>query len=339
MPDTRAESGSGRIDTVRLQMLAQAYQRSAALFAAIELDLFTAVANGADDVSKLASALQISPRNAARMVPVLLALGLLERRDGRLVNAPDVDRFLVRGKSTYAGPWMLFTKPRWREWGQLSEHLQANDIRPLGMYESFTVEEARRYHRATYSVGMGAGRRFVREVDLTGRKKLLDLGGGSGAYSIVATAAFPGLKATVFDLPPVAAVAREFIAAHGAADRVAAMAGDFTRDPLPPADIVLMASNLPQYAPEIIAEVIAKAFGALAPGGEMHLIGEALDDDRAGPLDPALWGLAEAIEGSTGVAHSVADCRRFFSEAGFVDVEARPFIPGILTRISGRKPQ
>lgn len=339
MPDTRAESGSGRIDTVRLQMLAQAYQRSAALFAAIELDLFTAVANGADDVSKLASALQISPRNAGRMVPVLLALGLLDRRDGRLVNAPDVDRFLVRGKPTYAGPWMLFTKPRWREWGQLSEHLQANDIRPLGMYESFTVEEARRYHRATYSVGMGAGRRFVREVDLTGRKKLLDLGGGSGAYSINAVLKWPGLRAVVFDLPPVAVVAREFIAENGVADRVEAVAGDFTRGALPSGcDVAVMASNLPQYDADIISDVIAKAFAALEPGGEMHLIGEMLDDDGAGPIGPALWGLSEALFHSTGRAHTEAECLGYFRKAGFVDLTVKPFVPGVLTRVTGRKP-
>jgi hypothetical protein len=99
-----------------------------------------------------------------------------------------------------------------------------------------------------------------------------------------------------------------------------------------------MASNLPQYAPETIAAAVAKTFAALDPGGEMHLIGEALDDRRAGPLDPALWGLAEAIAGSAGVAHSIADCRRFFAAAGFVEVTATPFIPGVLTRISGRKP-
>ena len=155
------------------------------------------------------------------------------------------------------------------------------------MYEHFTVEDARRYHTATYSIGMGAGRRFARQVDLSKRKLLLDLGGGSGAYSIVAAKAHPELRATVFDLPPVAVVAREFIASHGLSERVSAVAGDFTRDSFPEGtDIAVMASNLPLYSREIIAMVIAKAFTALAPGGEMHLIGETLDDDRAGPLTP-----------------------------------------------------
>lgn len=327
------------IDTTRLQFLSRAYQQSAALHAAVELDVFTAIARGDDTVEALAARLDLSPRQAERLLTALAAMGLLRKSGARYANAPDVARYLVKGEPRYAGPWILFTKPRWNAWGQLADRLREKEERRLGGYEDFTVEDARRYHAATASIGMGAARRFVREVNLAGRKRLLDLGGGSGAYSIVATAAFPGLKAVVFDLPPVAVVAREFIAANGAAGRVEATAGDFTRDPLPAADVVLMASNLPQYAPEIIAAVIAKAFAALEPGGEMHLIGEALDDDRAGPLDPALWGLAEAIAGSTGMAHSVADCRRFFAEAGFVDVTAAPFVPGVLTRISGRKPR
>ena len=67
----------------------------------------------------------------------------------------------------------------------------------LGKYGEFTVEKARAYHKATYSIGMGAGRRFSRQVDLSGRSRLMDLGGGSGAYSIVATEKFEGLKAVV----------------------------------------------------------------------------------------------------------------------------------------------
>jgi hypothetical protein len=99
-----------------------------------------------------------------------------------------------------------------------------------------------------------------------------------------------------------------------------------------------MASNLPQYSAELIGLVVAKAFAALAPGGEMHLVGEALNDDRTGPLNPALWGLAEALSGSTGVAHSEAECKTFFAKAGFVDIAVHEFVPGILSRITGRKP-
>ena len=175
---------------------------------------------------------------------------------------------------------------------------------------------------------MGAARLFSRSVDLKGRKLMLDLGGGSGAYSIVATQTFPSLKAIVFDLPLVAVVAREYIAANGAADRVSAMPGDFTRHAFPQGvDVVVMASNLPQYEPALIRLVVGKA---LVPGGEMHLIGETLNDDRKGPLSAALWGLNEGVFGSTGKAHTESEVEGYLEGAGFTGVAVHPFVPGAL---------
>jgi hypothetical protein len=228
--------------------------------AAVELGLFTRVARGAETEAAVAQALDLTPTNAERLVTACVALGLLVREGDRLRNAPDVARFRVEGEPTYAGPWMLFSKPYWNEWGRLAGHLGRRDAVVLGKYaHGFTVEQARKYHEATYSIGMGAARRFVRQVDLAGRRQILDLGGGSGCYCIVAAQRHPELRAIVFDLPPVVEVTREFIASHGLADRVTAQAGDFTQDPLPAgADVVIMASNLPQYSREIVQTVTSR---------------------------------------------------------------------------------
>jgi hypothetical protein len=334
-----AMSSPERLDTTRLQAMALAYQQSAALMAAVELDVFTAISGGATTIPAIAAAIGITPRHAERLVTALTAMALLSKTGEKYANAADVERFLVKGSPRYAGPWITFTKPRWERWGRLSEALKRTDEKVLGDYENFTVADARRYHAATNSIGMGAGRRFCRQVDLSGRRRLLDLGGGSGAYSIVAAQTWPQLQAIVLDLPPVVVVAREYIAQHGVADRVTAVAGDFTRDEFPrDVDVVLMASNLPQYSPELIQLVVDKAFAALVPGGEMHLVGEMLNDDRSGPLNPALWGLNEAVFGSTGVAHSEADVRGYFAKAGFAGVVVHDFVPGILSRVTGRKP-
>jgi predicted nicotinamide N-methyase len=333
-----------RLDTTRLQKIAQAYWESAALMAAVELEIFTAVAHGHDTTAGVARAAGISMRNAERLLTALTAMTLLERQTDsqggeRFTNAADVQRFLVKDGERYAGPWILFTKPRWEAFGKLGEHLRRQEENHLGQYTEFTVDDARRYHAATYSIGMGAARLFSRSVDLSGRKLLLDLGGGSGAYSIVATRTFPGLKAIVLDLPPVAVVASEYIAANDAADRVSTLPGDFTKTEFPQGvDVVVMASNLPQYEPALIRLVVGKAFAALVPGGEMHLVGETLHDDRRGPLSAALWGLNEAVQGSTGVAHTEGEVKGYLQDAGFTDVTVYPFVPGVLSRVTGRKP-
>lgn len=328
-----------RLDTTRLQKIAQAYWESAALMAAVELDIFTAIAHGLDTIPAVARTAGISERNAERLLTVLAAMTLLSRDGERFANAPDVQRFLVKDGERYAGPWILFTKPRWKAFGELAERLRDGQENRLGAYVDFTVEDARRYHAATYSIGMGAARLFSRSVDLSGRKLMLDLGGGSGAYSIVATKTFPGLQAIVLDLPPVTVVADEYIEANDAAGRVRTLPGDFTETPFPTGvDVVVMASNLPQYEPALIRQVVAKAFEALVPGGEMHLIGETLHDDRSGPLSAALWGLNEAIQNSTGLAHTESEVKAYLQGAGFVDVAVHAFVPGVLSRIAGRKP-
>jgi hypothetical protein len=323
--------------------MAMAYWESAALMAAVELEVFTAIARGHDTIPALAQAAGMTDRNAERLLTALTAMTLLERtedgRSGRFANAPDVQRFLVKDSERYAGPWILFTKPRWTAFGELGERLRSKVENRLGAYVEFTVEDARRYHAATYSIGMGAARLFSRSVDLSGRKLMLDLGGGSGAYSIVATQSFPGLKAIVLDLPPVVVVAREYITANGASERVNAVAGDFTTSDFPQGvDVAVMASNLPQYEPALIRLVVGKAFAALVPGGEMHLIGETLHDDRKGPLSAALWGLNEAVQASTGRAHTESEVKAYLQDAGFTDVAVHPFVPGVLSRVTGRKP-
>ncbi len=330
-----------RVDTVRLQTVVKGFWESAALMSGVELGLFTAISEGRNTVEAAAAAMAIEVENAERLMTALTAMTILQRDGDSFANAPDVERFLVAGKSSYAGPWMLFGKPKWDDWGKLTERLRLpkESQRVLGMYEdSFTVEKARAYHEATYSIGMGAARWFHKQVDLTGRKRIMDLGGGSGCYCINAAIKFPEITGVVLDLPSVGVVTREFIAENGFTDRITAEACDFTADALPEdADVAIMASNLPQYSREIIAGVVQRVYDALLPGGEFHLIGEILDDDRCGPIAPALWGLSEAVSNSTGLAHSEADVIGYLCDAGFANVTATEFIPGILTRITGFK--
>ncbi|MGB5758402.1 MAG: methyltransferase [Acidimicrobiales bacterium] len=329
-----------RVDTTRLQRLARAYTESAVFYAAIDIELFTHVSAGADTIPAIAAATGMSELNAERLVAVTLAMGLLRYDEGRIVNAPDCEKFMVKGGERYAGPWMTFTRHEVPQWFDLTgKLLDPTPPTELGMYDDLTVERARKYHAATYSIGMGAGRRFCRQVDLTGRRRLLDLGGGSGAYSINAVKAFDGLEAVVFDLPPVTVVTQEYLERNEVTDRVSTVGGDFINDELPTGcDVAVMASNLPIYNAKNIQKVVSKTFDALEPGGEMHLVGETLNADGVGPLDAALWGLAEIHYGSGGRSHSDAECVGYFESAGFVDVENVDFVPGTLTRTVGRKP-
>jgi len=328
-----------KVDTTRLQRFARAYCESAVLFAAIDLELFTHIAHGADTEQELSRAMDITALNVERMVTVALAMGLIEWDGKTLCNAPDTARFLVKGEPRYAADWLMFTRPSVPEWFRLTEHLKRKEAPvTLGMYEDLTVEDARKYHAATYSIGVGAGKRFSRLVDLSKRRKLLDLGGGSGAYSISAVKTFPNLRAVVLDLPPVTEVTKEYLRLNGVEDRVTTLPGDFTKTPFPKdVDAVVMASNLPIYDDEVIQLVVSKVHAALLPGGEFHLVGEMINDDRRGPLDAALWGMNEAICHSGGKTHTIAQCIGYFKQAGFAKISDEVFVPGTLHRVTGIK--
>ena len=337
--NTKTTGGAGeRSTTVRLQNIAQSYGQSAALMAAVEVGIFTAISKGAGTYPAIAKALDLDETNVERLVVMLCAAGLVEKKAGRLVNAADAERFLVEGQPGYMGPWITFTKPQWNEWGRLADHIRVKNLKVMGSIETFTVEDAQRYHRATYSIGMGAGRRFVRQVDLSKRHRIMDIGGGSGAYCINAAKAHPHITGVVLDLPVVCQVATDFIAENGCSAQVKAQPCDFTKDPFPAdCDVAIMASNLPMYGRDMIASVIKKAHDALLPGGQMHLVGEMTNDDRTGPWGPAYWGLGQAVGDSQGLAHSESDVLGYFTAAGFGDVRLEAFIPGALGRVVGTK--
>jgi hypothetical protein len=333
------EKPKKKLGTIRLQNLSYGHKQAASLKAAIEIDLFTAVSQGASTLAEIQSEVGLSALNTERIVVACNALGLLGKEDGRYRNAPDVERFLVKEKVTYIGPWLLFNGWDFERWKDLAE-LMKSDSPPkvLGMYESLTDDMAKVYHEATYAVGLGAGMLFARDVDMSTRTSILDLGGGSGAYCIAAVQRYPHLKATILDFQPVCRIAEGFIAQWEMQDRISTLPGDFTSDPLPPgADVMIMASNLPQYNDAVLSKIFGKAYDSLVPGGEFHLVGETLEDDKSGPLGPALWGLHEALNGSEGRGHSEEEVTGYLSGAGFADIKVHPFVPGSLTRITGRK--
>ena len=333
------EKSKKKVNTVRLQNLSYGHKQAGTLKAAIEIDLFTAVSQGASTIAEIKNRLGLSALNTERIVVAGTALGLLEKEGDSYRNAPDVERFLVKEKVTYIGPWLLFNGWDFERWKDLAEIMKSGSPpKVLGMYESLTDDMAKIYHEATYAVGLGAGMLFARDVDMSNRSSILDLGGGSGAYCIAAIQKYPHLKGVVLDFEPVCRIAEGFIAQWKLQDKISTHPGDFTRDPFPPgSDVMIMASNLPQYNDEVLSKIFGKAYDSLPSGGEFHLVGETLDNDKGGPLGPALWGLHEALFGSQGRGHSEEEVKGYLEGAGFADIQVHPFVPGSLTRITGRK--
>jgi cyclopropane fatty-acyl-phospholipid synthase-like methyltransferase len=173
-------------------------------------------------------------------------------------------------------------------------------------------------------------------VDLTGVRRLLDVGGGSGALSIALARAWEELECTVWDLEVVCEHAREYARAAGLADRVLARAGDMFGEPFPPGhDAVLLSQILHDWSPERGRELLGKAARALPPGGRVLVHEKLVDDDGTGPLANALVDL-DMLVWTEGAQYTEALLREMLDRAGFHDVERRP-TAGYWSVVIGRR--
>jgi hypothetical protein len=325
-----------RIGTERIQNIGFGFKHAAVLMAAIDLSLFTKVSEGASTIESIARECGLSLLNAERLVVACAALGLVEKKGERYVNAPDVEMYLVEGQPRYYGAWSLMGKADFADWINLADRL--TDPKPpsiLGIYEKLTDDQAEMLTRSMFNVGLGAGSKLAKQFDFSGFSCVLDLGGGSGAYCVSLCRRFPNLQAIIFDFPNVCRVTDELIADAGLSDRIKTHPGDFTQDAFPgEADVIMLNGNLTQYGSEDARSIIRKAFDVLPSSGVMHIIAENLNNEKSGPLIAATWSVHEALLGSRGRAHSDAEVIGYMEKAGFRNVEAVEFVHNVLTRVT-----
>ena len=329
--------------TTRLQNLSRGHWQSAALQAALNLEFFTIISEGAGEISLIAQKTGLDVRRAQLLADVLSSLGLIEIKDGKYRNAPDVERHAVKDKKGYIGTWLIHGENAFKEWADITPGLKSNEPpKPHGLYGGpwTDLEAARSLNRGTYSIGIGSGYRLAHRFDFSPYRMLLDLGGGSGAYSIAICNTHPNMKSILLDYPTVCQAAAEIISEAGLSDRISTHPGDLTEVDFPTGgDVMLMSSNLPDFSKSALSVVYGKAFDAMEKGGTIIILGEALLDDRTGPLASALWNFDQVLRGGKGESHTISEVCNLLEDAGFRDFEVSDWVPGILTRFVAHKPR
>jgi SAM-dependent methyltransferase len=303
--------------------------------AAVELDLFSRLAGGRImTVADAGAEFGIPERPADLLLTACASLGLLERAGDGYRNSPLADEFLVRGKPYYFGGQVSYCDRRtYLPWHRVGEALRSD--RPLTwdpqtQDSMFTAEDPlllETFWEAMYSTSIFTARALGEAVDLGAYRRLLDVGGGAGAYPIELCGRFPALAATVLDLPHVCAIAAGKIAAAGLSDRIAAVPGDFVADAELPGghDVLLFSMILHDWDRDTNRKLLAKAYTALEPGGTVVISELLLDADRAGPAPAALMGMNMLVETVGGRNYSDAEYSEWLAEAGFTDIRTVRF--------------
>jgi hypothetical protein len=315
---------------VKLNRLAIGGWSAQALFAANELGVFDLLAGGrALGPDQVARELGTEEDATARLLGALAALDLLEHHGDRFANGQAAEEFLVSGKPESLATWVSLLGGWTQTFGRLAESVRRGE--PAEVPEEKLGESpdyTRRFIIGMHDYAIGPGRELARHLDLGGRRRLIDPGGGPGTYSILLAEANPQLHCTVFDLPEVVAIADEVIADHGLSERVTTVAGSYHEDDLPTGfDAALVSNTLHQEDWETCVSILRKAYVALEPGGLMVVQAMFLNERGDGPVWPALHNLLMLLVYRGGRAYSVEQTFRMLAEAGFENPEHHRMSP------------
>ncbi|WP_245277598.1 acetylserotonin O-methyltransferase [Mesorhizobium sp. L48C026A00] len=331
---------------VPLMALSTGFWAFKTLAAAHELDLFSRLAGGAGKmVAELAEALSLHQRPAEMLLTGCAALGLLEKTGGRYRNTPLSETYLVRGKPYYFGGFVqMLDKRLYPGWGRLTEALRTNRPTtwdPAVRSSAFDGEDPMMlalFWEAMHSVSTMTARKLGEAMDFGHFRRLLDIGGGSGAYNIELCKQYGALRATVFDLPHVAAIAAGKIAEAGLTDRIETAGGNFFEQLPGDHDLHLLSMILHDWDEAKNRALLRRSFGALPSGGAVVISELLVNDEKTGPAPAALMSLNMLIE-TEGRNNTQAEYSAWLEEAGFRHIETVWFeAPGANGAVIGRKP-
>jgi ubiquinone/menaquinone biosynthesis C-methylase UbiE len=335
MPDRPAP-----IDDVReISRIAYGFMGSKALFAALELDLFTRLDGGPKTVDELAGETGIARQRLVTLLTACVSLGLLSKSGDRYANAPATQTYLSRNSPRYFADYYRFQIDRqiYPAFAHLGGALRGERRDLYNVTQDET--EADYFIRAQHSGSLGPAVVLARQVDLTGQDKLLDVAGGSGAFSITLCQRFPKLTATILDFPAVRPRAERFIAEAGLQDRIRFLSGNALEVDWPAGnDVVLISYLLSAVGTQAIPELLRRAFGTLRPGGTLLLHDFMVEDDATGPTPAALWLLFSLLCDPDAAMLTPRLVSDQVAAAGFADVNSRETIPTITRMVTATKP-
>lgn len=298
------------------QRQVRGFQESRVILTAIELDLFSHVGDGAT-AAEVAARIDARPRSTEMLLNALTAVGLLEKRDDRFHNAPLASRYLAEGAPDDSRLGLMHTVHLWNRWSTLTDCVRAG-TRVTPARAAPDDEWRRAFIGAMHKNASGRAGPVVRAVGTDGVKRLLDVGGGSGAYSIAFAKADPQLQATIFDLPPVLELARTYVAAAGLSDRVTFKAGDMHRDDFGSGyDLVLLFAICHMNSPEENRALFAKCRSALVPGGRLVVQDFILEPEKTAPRTGALFSLNMLVGTESGASYSRDEYFQALTDVGF----------------------
>lgn len=302
--------------------LTMAFYSSQALISAVELDVFTKLADEPLPLEEARQALGIDARGARDFLDTLVALELLDRDESGYRSSAVARRYLDRREPAFVGGYAMMAKHYLLPvWGRLTDALRTGEPQvPTGggfMDGYQDADVARSFLGAMDAVNAQVGRELTELVDWDRYSSFVDVGGARGNLAATLVRRHPSLSGTVFDLPQIEPYFKEHIEALGLLESVGYAAGDFFEEPLPKADVHILGHILHYYGEEQRRHILASVHEAVPPGGAVVIYDRLIDEERRERPLSLLGSLNMLLTSDGGREYTLAECRAWLAEAGF----------------------
>ncbi len=306
------------------------------LLSAVKFEIFTTLAEtksmSANDI-KTHLGLKCTDRNVYDYLDALTTFGFLNREGlletAKYSNHNDTDFFLDRNKPTYIGGILEMMNNRlYGFWGNLEEDLLTglpqNEAKSGGnLFEALysDADRLKEFIHAMSGIQMGNFMAFSQAFDFSKSKTLVDVGGSGALLSLMVAKHQTHMTCVSWDLPEVAPIANENIQKFQLQDKVKTANGDFFKDPLPKADIVVMGNILHDWDEETKLMLMKKAYDALPSGGAFVAIEGIIDDERNKNVFGMMMSINMLIETGKGFDYTFADFNKWAKAVGFTSTK------------------
>ncbi len=317
--------------------LSGGYWETCTLHAGVKLDVFTIIGKDHLKGENVADKIKGDKRGVKMLLNALSAMDLLVKKEDVYSNTPLSLTFLSKDSSRYMGHIILHHHNLVESWSRLDIAVRSGrSVRHRATHTD--KEERKNFLMGMFNLAMNLAPVLVPKVDISGRRHLLDLGGGPGTYAIYFCMNNPRLKATVYDLPTTRPFAEKTIAKFKLQDRIDFKDVNYLEEDIEGIyDVVWLSQILHGEGPEECRKIIGKAVSSLEPGGMILIHDFILNDSMDGPLFPALFSLNMLLGTPSGQSYSERQIRDMLSNAGVREIRRiffeSPNDSGIITGI------
>ena len=300
----------------------RSFMKSRVILSAAELDFFSKLDDNFLSAADVADMLGLDKKGTTRLLDCLVTFDLLEKENNRY-HTTEKGSYLSSKNPESVLPMVNHMNAIWDNWSCLTDIVKtANNpnIRPV--VDSDSKKDRTAFIGAMHVAARRISKKIAEAYDISPFTKLLDIGGGSGAYTIAFLRKNPKLNAIIFDLEDVIPITKVKITENGLQDRVGFVSGNFYEDDLPGGcDLALLSAIIHQNSPEQNLTLYRKICHALVPGGRLIIRDHIMDESRTNPPAGALFALNMLVNTPAGDTYTFKEVADTLEKAGFTDIK------------------